>query len=195
MTAVTFGAGARQGRSLRLGAVAGIVAAMALLLVFALLSSRGSPSGGHSDLGSRQAALVSWEAAVQPLVESGGQVVALGPRKALGQMEGHTVTDVEMRTMATGWVRQLSQLQQQIAAVPTPQALRSAHEQLGTAMSGYVTASRDVLEATSATGARRAQLLKAAAAAGTAADHTYDLAVAAIAAQRAELSLPTDWSA
>lgn len=195
MTAMAFGAGIRRERSLRLGAVAGIVAAMALLLILALLSAGGSPSGARSDLGARQAALVSWEAAIQSLVGSGGQVVALGPRKALGQLEGHTVTDVDMRIMATGWVRRLSELQQQIAAVPTPQSLRAAHEQLSTALGGYVTASRDVLEATSATGVRRTELLKAAAAAGTAADHTYDLAVAAIAAQRAELSLPTDWSA
>jgi hypothetical protein len=195
MTSMAFGAGVRQGRSLRLGAVGGIVAAMALLLVLALLSSRGPQSGGHSDLGARQAALVSWEAAIQPLVSSGGQVVALGPRTSIAQLEEHKVTDVQMRSMASGWVRRLSELQQQIAAVPTPGSLRTAHELLGTAMSGYVTASRDVLEATSATGVRRTQLLKAAAAAGKTADHSYDLAVAAIAAQRAELSLPTDWSA
>jgi hypothetical protein len=160
-----------------------------------LLASRGSPSAGHSDLGARQAALVSWEAAIQPLVSSGGQVVALGPRTSIAQLQEHKVTDVEMRTMASGWVRRLSELQQRIAAVPTPGSLRTAHDLLGRAMSGYVTASRDVLEATSVTGARRTQLLQAAAAAGKAADHSYDLAVAAIAAQRAELSLPTDWSA
>ena len=65
---------------------------------------------------------------------------------------------------------------------------------LGSAMQGYITASRDLLAAASATGAQRTELLAQASAAGKAADATYDKAVAAIAALRAELDLPTDWS-
>lgn len=192
MTAMTFGIGHRQGRSLRLGAVAGVVAAVAVLLVVALLASGTS---SHSAAPKPDAsALVVWEAAVQPLVTSGGQVVALGPRTAVAQLAQHKVTDAAMKDMASGWVRRLSQLDGQIAAVPTPDFLRPSHALLGSAMDGYVTASRDVLAATAATGARRDQLLRDASAAGKAADHDYDRATAAIAALRAQLSLPTDWS-
>jgi hypothetical protein len=185
--------GSRQSRSLRLGAVAGITTGLVVLLVLALLSSRHSTSSS-SALAARQSAVADWEAAVHPLISSGGQVVALGPRTAAADLASHKVTDAQMRAMAAGWVRRLSELRAQIAAVPTPAQLRTAHDLLDTAMGGYVTASSDLLEATSATGARRGQLLAEAGAAGKAADHTYDQATATIARLRADLDLPTDWS-
>jgi hypothetical protein len=185
--------GVRQGHSLRVGAVAGLAGVLAVLLVVALLSSR-SPGHSGSDLAARQTAIANWEGAVHPLISSGGQVVALGPRTAAADLASHKVPDAQMLTMATGWVRQLSDLRQQIAAVSTPPSLRAAHDLLDTAMAGYVTASSDLLAATSATGPQRAQLLSDAATAGKAADHQYDLATAAIAGLRAQLDLPTDWS-
>jgi hypothetical protein len=185
--------GSRHSRSLRLGAVAGIATGLVVLLVFALLASRHSSSGA-TNLAARQDAVSAWEDAVHPLITSGGQVVALGPRTAAADLASHHGTDAQLRVMATGWVRRLSGLRTQIAAVPTPAQLRSAHDLLDTAMGGYVTASRDLLEAASVTGPRRSELLAEAAAAGKAADHTYDQAVTAIANVRAELDLPTDWS-
>jgi HPt (histidine-containing phosphotransfer) domain-containing protein len=197
MTTMAFGRGVRHGPSLRFGAVGGIAGALALLLVLAALAGRSSGPRRSPliELADRQAAVESWEAAVHPLIESGGQVVALGPRKAIGQLQQGTITPTAVEDMATGWVRRLSELQRQLAAVATPVSLRRAHELLGSAMAGYVQASRGVLAAASETGARRAELLTAAAAAGTAADKTYDDATAAIASLRAALSLPTDWSA
>ena len=185
--------GSRQSRSVRLGATAGIAAALIGLLVFAALSSRGSDENLHG-LAARQAALVDWEDAVHPLISTGGQVVALGPRGAVADLAQHKVADAQMQGMAGGWVRRLTELRQQIAAVATPPQLQTAHQLLDTAMAGYVTASEQILAATSATGARRTELLNQATAAGQAADHQYDLAVAAIARLRAELDLPTDWS-
>lgn len=198
MTTMAFGMGVRQGRSLRIGAAGGVVAGLGVLLVLAVLAS-GSRSSAPSGaalvaLADRQAAVTSWEAAVKPLIDSGGQVVALGPRKAIGQLQQGAVTDAAMRNMAAGWVRRLSSLQQEIAAVPTPDSLRRAHALLSVAMSGYVIAARDLLAAASAAGASRAQMLTAAATAGTDADKTYDQATKAIAEIRAQLSLPTDWS-
>src|SRR4051812_13592070 len=167
------GRGDRQARSLRLGAVAGIAAGLAALLTVALISSRTS-SG--PDLASRQSAVTTWEDTVHPLLTNGGQVVALGPRTAVAALTQQTMTDAEMHGKATGWVRRLSELRAQIAAVQPPASLRKAHALRDTAMAGYVTASRDLLDATAATGARRTQLLSDAAAAGKAADHNYDLA-------------------
>jgi hypothetical protein len=192
--ALTIGRrGDRQSRSMRLGAAAGVVAGLVILLVFALVSSRPSDDGAP-DLAARQAAVLDWEDAVHPLISSGGQVVALGPRNAAADLAAHKVSAAQMQTMASGWVRRLSALREQIAAVPTPPSLRSAHDLLDTAMAGYIAASEDLLAAASATGARREQLLNEAATAGKSADHTYDLATAAIARLRTELDLPTDWS-
>ena len=185
--------GDRQAQSLRVGAVAGLAGVLAVLLVVALLSSR-SPGHSRSDLAARQTAVANWEDAVHPLISSGGQVVALGPRTAAADLASHKVPDAQMQTMATGWVRRLSDLREQIAAVSTPPSLRAAHDLLDGAMAGYVTASRDLLAASSATGAQRIQLLGDSTTAGKSADHQYDLAIAAIARLRAELDLPTDWS-
>ncbi|MBK5307709.1 MAG: hypothetical protein JJD92_13570 [Frankiaceae bacterium] len=197
MTAMAFGMRSRDHRSMRLGVVGGVVGALALLLVLAVLASGSSEprTSPLVELADRQEAVTTWEAAVHPLIESGGQVVALGPRKAIGQLRDGTATPSAMTAMANGWVRRLSDLRQQLAAVPTPAALRPAHQLLDAAMSGYVQASRELVAAASATGTRREELLTAAAAAGTAADKTYDEATAAIAALRSQLHLPTDWSA
>jgi hypothetical protein len=186
--------GDRQAQSLRVGAVAGVAGVLVVLLVVAALSSR---SHGHSgsDRAARQTAVANWEDAVHPLISSGGQVVALGPRTAAADLASHKVPDAQMRSMASGWVRRLSDLREQIAAVSTPPSLRAAHDLLDTAMAGYVTASNYLLAASSASGSQRAQMLSDAATAGKAADHQYDLATAAIARLRAELDLPTDWSA
>jgi hypothetical protein len=196
MTTMALGMGRRDPRSLRLGLVGGIVASFLLLLVVALLGSGSSQPRTSSliELADRQQAVVAWEDAVHPLLESGGQVVALGPRKGIGQLRDGSVRAAAMTDMAGGWVRRLSELQRQIAAVPTPASLRHAHELLDVAMTGYVQASRDLQAAANASGARREALLTAAAAAGTAADKTYDEAVASIASLRDQLNLPPDWS-
>jgi hypothetical protein len=185
--------GDRQARSLRTGAVAGMAGVLVVLLVVTVWSSRHS-TPITSDLAARQSAVATWEDAVHPLISSGGQVVALGPRTAAADLASHKVPDAQMRSMASGWVRRLSDLREQIAAVPTPPQLRAAHDLLDRAMAGYVDASSDLLAATSATGARRSQLLSDAAAAGKAADQQYDKAMAVIAGLRAELDLLPDWS-
>ena len=99
-----------------------------------------------------------------------------------------------LRQQATGWVRRLTELRQQIAAAPTPAELRPALALLDTAMAGYVTASRDLLSASGALGAPRSQMLAAASAAGKAADTSYDQGTAAIAHLRSQFSLSPDWS-
>ena len=196
MTTMALGMGRRDPRSLRLGLAGGIVGALVLLLVVALLGS-GSPEPRVSpliELADRQHAVVAWEDAVHPLLESGGQVVALGPRQAIGQLREGSVTAAAMTDMAGGWVRRLSELQRQIAAVPTPASLRPARELLDVAMTGYVQASRDLVAAATADVAHREALLTSAAAAGTAADKKYDEAVAFVASLRDQLDLPPDWS-
>jgi hypothetical protein len=196
MTTMALGMGRRDPRSLRLGLAGGIVGALALLLVVAVLGSGSSEPRGSSliELADRQHAVVAWEDAVHPLLESGGQVVGLGPRQAIGQLRDGSVTAAAMTDMAGGWARRLSELQRQIAAVPTPASLRRAHELLDVAMAGYVQASRDLVSAAAAGGAHREELLAAAAAAGTSADTTYDEAIALIASLRDQLDLPPDWS-
>ena len=199
MTSVALALGrrsARDARSLHLGLIAGLGTGLVLLLLFAGFSSVSSRSSARQAqaLAAQQAAVADWEEAVHPLIESGGQVVALGPRTSIADLEESTAPDPQKQSMANAWVRRLTELRQQIAAVPTPQSLRTAHELLDSAMAGYVTASRDLAAAAVAGGAQRTQLLSAAAAAGKAADHQYDLATAAIARLRAQLKMPTDWS-
>ena len=192
--ALTIGRrGDRQSRSMRLGAAAGVAAGLVILLLFTLVSSRSSDGGAH-ELGLRQAAVLDWEDAVHPLIEQSGEVVALGPKASIKDLAPNGQPDPELQRMATAWVHRLTDLRRQIAAVTTPSSLRSAHDLLDAAMAGYVTASRDLAAAAVATGSRRTQLLSDATDAGTAADHQYDLASAAIARLRAELDLPTDWS-
>ena len=200
MTAAVVAVGRRGGRSLLIGSAVGVVTALllaALLLSYDVLPSRSAapqPAAAGTLLAERQAAIVRWEEAVQPLVLSGGQVVARGPRTGIGDIERGTFPTLVLQDMASGWVRRLSALDQQIGAVSTPDFLRPAHALLGEAMEGYVTASQNLLAATTATGAQQTQLLEDAAAAGNSADAIYDKATAAIAAWRAQLNLPTDWS-
>ena len=200
MTVAVLGIYRRSGRSLLIGSAVGIIAAVLLAAVLSttgVLSSGSSatrPSSASALFADRQAAIVRWEALVQPLVRSGGQVVALGPRTGIGEIQRRKLSTPVLQNMASGWVRRLSTLNQQIAVIPTPDFLRPAHALLSEAMDGYVSASRNLLAATTATGARQTQLLDEAAAAGTAADRTYDRATAAIADWRAQLNLPTDWS-
>jgi hypothetical protein len=177
-------------RSLVLGVAFGVLAALMVAGVMSLGSSGPRPDVAAE----RRTAIVTWQAAVHPLVLSGGQVVALGPRTGIGQIQEGKLAPGVLADMAGGWARRLSALDAEIAAVPTPEFLRPAHALLNDAMDGYVTAARQLLAAATATGARQAELLAAAAAAGTAADRTYDRAIAAIAEWRAQLSLPTDWS-
>lgn len=180
----------RRRRSLVVGLALGVVAA----LMFAGVTSLGSPGARPDVAAERRTAIVTWQAAVHPLVLSGGQVVALGPRTGVGQIQEGELAPAVLADMAGGWLRRLSALDAEIAAVPTPDFLRPAHALLNDAMDGYVTAARHLLAAATATGPRQAELLAAAVAAGTAADRTYDRATAAIAAWRAQLNLPTDWS-
>lgn len=188
--------GDRQARSLQMGAVAGMAAGLLILLAFALVSARyTSPEPFAEAVTAQQLAVDDWETAVHPLILTGSEVVALGPRTGVADLAQHKVPDAQMRTMATGWVQRLSELRAQIAAVTTPPSLRGAHDLLDTAMAGYVTASRDLASAAAATGPRRDQLLADAATAGKTADQNFDLAAATIARLRADLKLPTDWSA
>lgn len=197
MTTVALRVTGRHVRSARLGAAAGGLLVLVLMLTFGFVASSSRPGGATlsaTELASRRAAVADWEAAVRPLIVSGGEIVALGPRVAVGQIRDQSLPDAVMAGKASRWITRLTALTEQIAAVPTPAPLREAHDLLGAAMRGYLTASRDLLAATRATGTRRADLLTAAAAAGTAADHTYDQAMAAVARLRTQLGLPTDWS-
>lgn len=204
MTVVVIGLGRRRGRrggrSLLIGCALGIVGALALAVLLSsydVLPTRAPArqAAVASDLTvERRAAIVRWQAAVQPLVLSGGQVVARGPRTGIGDIERGTLPTPVLADMASGWARRLAALKQEIAAVPTPDFLRPTQALLQEAMAGYVSASLSLLAAATATGARQTQLLDEAAAAGNAADRTYDRATAAIADWRAQLNLPTDWS-
>ena len=188
----------RSGRSVSIGALVGIVVCAAGLAGVALVGSRSSSSRGttlSSAERAQRAALVSWEAEIHPAVVSAGQVVALGPRRAVSEVANHTQPDAQLRGMAIGWHARLVVLRAQLAAVAAPPFLQSAKTLLDLAMAGYVNSARSLLLATNAHGARRTSLLVAATANGRAADHKYDEAVAAVASWRSRLDLAPDWSA
>jgi len=188
----------RSGRSLSVGAIAGIVVCVAALAGAALIASHSSSQPGTTIPANERAqrvALVSWESAIHPSVVAAGQVVALGPRTGVSDVANRTQPDAKLRAMATGWASRLTVLASQITAVTTPVFLTSVHELLDNAMSQYVAATHALVAATSARGARRTSLLVAATAHGKNGDHLYDEAAAAIAGWRARLGLAPDWSA
>ena len=131
---------------------------------------------------------------MQPLIQSAGQVVALGPRQGAQQIETGEFPAATNRHMAAGWVARLTTLRGQIASLPSPDFLGNVRGLLDRSMAGYVAASQDLLMASTATGPRRTALLAASTTAGRGADRLYDQATAAIAAWRTTLGLPADWS-
>jgi hypothetical protein len=194
----------RRGRmhsrsSQRWGALVGILVTFAAIAAFALVAGghRGGVTAGNrpsAAVVAQRAQLTTWETAVAPLIQSAGQVVALGPRQGAQQIETGKFSAATNRHMAAGWVARLTALRGQIAALPSPAFLGKARALLDRSMAGYVAASQDLLAATFATGSRRTTLLDASTTAGRTADRLYDQATAAIATWRDTLGLPADWS-
>ena len=184
---------------MRLGALAGV------LTTFAAVAVAGALAAGHHgaspDRGAAQrltaahtTQLAAWESAVHPIILSAGQVVALGPRQGAQQLQSSEFSSATNQHMAAGWVARLTQLRAQLHKLQPPPFLGNVQTLLDRSLAGYIDASRALLAATTATVARRVSLINAADAAGQAADRLYDQATAAIAAQRATLGLPVDWS-
>ncbi len=184
----------RANRSLRLGVVAGALVCTAALAGAAVLAGQGGSGSTPRVDPAQRSALVAWEDAVHPLVQSAGQVVALGPRTGIADIAEGKEPDAQLQQMAAGWERRLTVLQRQVAALSPPEFLEPAAATLNDAMAGYVTAASELSAAATAHGARRTSLIAAASAAGKNADHLYDQATAAIAHWRSRLGLPTDWS-
>lgn len=184
----------RADRSLRLGVVVGAVVCAAALGGAALVASQSGGSSAPAVDHAKRSALVEWERSVRPLISSAGQVVALGPRTGIHDIGTRAEPDAKLHDMATGWESRLSTLRDEIAQLDAPPFISPAAVLLDRAMAGYVTASHDLVLATTARGARRTSLLDAAAAAGKNADHLYDDATAAIAQWRSRLGLSPDWS-
>lgn len=191
--------GLRSRRSLGWGAAIGVLTTVGVLAVVGVVL------GGHHSRGSarlvgkptatlQQAQLTRWEADVHPLILSAGQVVALGPRQGVQQLEGHEFSAATNKQMAEGWVARLTQLRAQLTALDAPIFMAGAQSLLDRSFAGYITASQDLLAAATTTGARHTGYLDNANAAGRAADRLYDQATAAIAAMRAHLGLAVDWS-
>jgi hypothetical protein len=192
-------ASARPGRALRWGAIVGALTTLTVLaLVSVLVSGHNSrASAGHgrrSAMAGQRVQLAQWEAGVRPLILSAGQVVALGPRQGVQQLQSHEFSAATNQHMAAGWVARLRQLRTELHSLKAPRFLSDAQSLLDQSLAGYITASQNLLAATTATGSQRASLLNDADVAGRAADRLYDQATAAIAAWRATLGLPVDWS-
>jgi hypothetical protein len=187
----------RSTRAMRRGALAGAVCTLATFLVVGLLVSghhtrSGTPHGSTSP--AQRVQLAAWASAVHPLILSAGQVVALGPRQGVQQLQSGEFSAIANQHMAAGWVARLTRLRAQVASLHAPSFMTDAQSLLDRSLTGYLSASQDLLAASTATGSRRQSLLDSANAAGRAADRLFDQATAAIAARRALLELPVDWS-
>lgn len=187
----------RNASAMRRGALMGAVSTLAVFAVVGVLLSAhhtGTRRNQAASITVRRAELAAWESAVHPLILSAGQVVALGPRQGVQQLQGDEFSAATNHHMAEGWVASLTRLRAQVAAVHAPSFVSDAQSLLERSLAGYLAASQDLSAASTSTGQQRRSLLDSANAEGRAADQLYDRATAAIAARRASLGLPDDWS-
>ena len=197
MTGTARGARRPVRFSQSVGALVGMGITVLAITLFALLVGHhgNTASGTSQHVVSQRQSLSAWEAKVHPLIERAAQVVALGPRQGAKQIEGSEFSVATNQKMASGWVASLTAVRGQLSGVAAPAFLADAQRLLDQSIDGYITASQDLLSATTASAPRRASLLTASAVAGRNADHLYDEATAAIAKWRATLGLAADWSA
>jgi hypothetical protein len=130
-------------------------------------------------------AVAAYEAALEPLVEDAGFVVAEGLRPGVADVADGRYPDEVLVRMATGWVDELVAARAALAALPRHPALADVAASLDGALAGYVEVATVLRRAAGASGAHRQALLDRVADLGPAADERYDAARAAIDALRA----------
>lgn len=163
-----------------LGAVVGCLAA--LVVVRITWHAAGGDVAVAPGEGPARGVVAAYEAALEPLLEDAGFVVAQGVRPGVGDVaEGRLPAEV-LTTMATGWAAELRAARAAVAALPRHRGLDGVAAAYDRALAAYVEVAEVLREAAAAGGSRRQALLDRVADLGPVADRLYDDARAALEA-------------
>lgn len=143
------------------------------------------------DQGRQRRELVAYGKAIAPVVDAGGQVVALGLKPGIADIVNHSYPPEVLTSMASAWVAQLKALRTDLKKVERPKFLAEAHWLYEQSLEGYVNTAI-ALRAAIAAGdeTRQADLVDLAASLGSAADRLFDHAQKTLDQYRARLGLP-----
>lgn len=193
MTALFLARPGGVSRGLAVG-IAGVTVASVLAL--AVISATNGSDEQRTDAATeatteaRQGAMESFEAALAPLIEEGGFVVAMGMRPGIADIAEGAYDDVTLVTMAEGWRTSMEGLRGRFAALPVPGFLAEFSRRFDAALEAYIEVAVALGDAARTSGDERARLVDAAAERGESADNLYDEAMAELDQWRSLLRVP-----
>lgn len=171
-------------------AVAALLLAGLCLVLFAKVALDSLGDGGGSDPAAERRTLVEYEEAIEPILEDGGRVVALGMRPGVADIDEANYDDETLRGMATGWTNEMRRVRERFLEVEPPGFLKEAAEGLERALDEYIETGEALAGAARASGEDRHRFIERAVALGEHADDVYDAAWEVVAGHRARLGMP-----
>lgn len=136
-------------------------------------------------------AVEQYDAALQPLLRNGGQVVAEGLKPGVGDVANDAFIDEVLVRMTSGWLASLQAVSADVAALPVPSGLADVAVRYERSLRTYVRAAEALAAAAKTDGAERAALVERAAQLGRTADQLFDDAKTALDRHRAHAVVPT----
>lgn len=176
----------------RLLAFLGIVVPVAVVAGIAIGSGGGSRAPVPSDSRAEQAALQRFEADLEPLIDEGAFLVAVGMRPGVTDIAEGAFADDVLVDMAEGWLRSAQRLRADFANVETPDFLTDFAKLFDLSLARYVDTAEALLAAARATGDERAKLIERVPPLGDEADELYDRAQAELQRIRERLGIESE---
>lgn len=165
----------------------GVLIALLVGVVVADVVSSGSHRSSNTSRVQLRSEVLSYEAAILPIVRDVGSIEVEGMRAGLRDVE-HAAPAALVQTQA--WHAGLDADARKLAAVSPPSSLARAHVLFQQTIADLAHAARIFELATRADGARRHSLLMRGIALGERADRVYDQASAMLQSLRARVGLP-----
>ncbi len=175
-----------------LTALGGTFLGVALVLLVGSIISDDSPEHGNSNGltdTAQRAELVAYEKAIEPLIERGGQLVALGLRPGVSDISQASFDRQTLIRMSRSWERQAVRLRAEFAAIAVPVFLEDVARLMDRSVATYVRTAATLKAAAQAEGAERDRHLQRVSSLGPRADRLYDAAMEALDAHRQRLGL------
>lgn len=125
----------------------------------------------------------------EPLARKGGEVVSLGLKPGITELQGRDFSRGLLRAQTAAWVRDLKKVRDQWAQNEAPIGLRDADALFVDAMDGYVDAAKALKLSVSARASERAALVAQAIRTGEVSDRVWDRAAFLVQQRVAALGL------
>lgn len=167
-----------------------VVVALAVVgSVVAVLLLRYPSGGAQTSEGSAadRQQLAAFRAALEPLVERGAHVVAVGIKPGITDIRDERYPVEVLTTMANGWIAELESVRRDVDATKHPEFLDDAHGLYLRSLEAYVNTATALRAAAVADEAHEQELLDLAASLGRSADTLFDQADDLVGREQARL--------